>query len=52
MRMLAILTLDSALTIKLGAQHPQPKNQHGEWKDDSNAKTYAPDSIKMVLSSD
>ena len=49
---LAILTLDSALTIKLGTQHPQPENQHGEWKDNSNAETYAPDSMKMILSSD
>jgi len=47
-----MLTLDSALTVKLGAQHPQSKNQHGEWKDNSNAKAYAPDSMKMILSSD
>ena len=47
-----MLTLDSALTVKLRGQHPQSKNQHGERKDNSKTKADAPDSLKMVLSSD
>jgi hypothetical protein len=47
-----MLTLDSALTVKLGAHHSQSKDQHGKWKDNSNAKAYAPDSMKMFLSGD
>jgi hypothetical protein len=47
-----MLTLDSAFTVKFGAQHPQSKNQHGEWKDNSNAKADAPDGREMILPSD
>lgn len=47
-----MLTLDSALAVKLGGQHPQPKNQHGERKDNSKTKADAPDSLEIVFSSD
>ena len=46
-----MLTLDSALTVKLGGQHPQWKTRHGERKDNSKTKADAPDSLKIVLSS-
>jgi hypothetical protein len=47
-----MVTLDGALPVKLGAQHPQPENQHGKWKKDSNAKADTPNSAKMILSGD
>jgi hypothetical protein len=47
-----MVTLDGALPVKLGAQHPQPENQHGKWKENSNAKADTPNSMKMILPSD
>jgi hypothetical protein len=47
-----MVTLDGALPVKLGAQHPQPENQHGKWKENSNAKADTPNSTKMILPSD
>jgi len=47
-----MVTLDGTLPVKLGAQHPQPENQHGEWKENSNAKADTPNSMKMTLPSD
>ena len=46
-----MITLDGALPVKLRAQYPQPKNQHGKWEDDPDAKANTPDSLKMILSS-
>jgi hypothetical protein len=47
-----MVTLDGALLVKLGAQHPQPENQHGKWKENSNAKGDTPNSMKMILPGD
>ena len=47
-----MITLDGTLPVKLGAQHPQPENQHGKWKENSNSKTDTPNSLKMILPGD
>jgi len=49
---LIMVTLDGTLPVKPGAQHPQPKDQHSKWKDESDAKADTPDSRKMILPSD
>ena len=45
-------TLDSTLAIKLGADHPQPENQHHKGKKHPKAKANTPDRGKMILSGD
>ena len=47
-----MVTLDGTLPVKLRAQHPHPKNQHGKWEDNPDAEADTPDSLKMILSSD
>ena len=48
----AVLTLDSTLTIKLGAEHPQPEDQHHKGKEYPNAEADTPDGGKVIISSD
>ena len=45
-----MLTLDSTLSIKLGAEHPQPEDQHHKGKEYPKAEANTPDSGKVIFS--
>ena len=47
-----MLTLDSTLAIKLGAEHPPPEDQYHKGKDYPNPEADTPDRGKVILSGD
>ena len=47
-----VLTLDSALVIKLGAEHPHPEDQNHEGKEYAEAEANTPDRGEVILSGD
>ncbi len=47
-----VLTLDGTLAIKLGAEHPQPEDQHHKGKEYPKAEANTPDRGKVILAGD